>query len=189
VDLEIAATRQLFYAVLYYMSVTPAKIQALLETELSALTDQRVISHVRRLLVEPTAVMRDWDYGGPGERYPCWAVLNHNDSNTGIAYCESGFGPKCPWGLVSLSGTQHMSIGMDSAWHECFLDAYFESMAASELPIWRVFTQEDNTYPGIALTPEADWDSTWKEIYRLRAAHPKTQYNCSQNIFAHRSQE
>ena len=123
VDFEIAATWLLSYAAVFCMSVTPAKIQALLETELSALTDQRVISHVRSLLVEPTAVMRDWAYGRLGERYPCWAVLNHNDSNTGIAYCESGFGPKCPWGLVFLSGTQHMFIGMDSAWYERFLDA------------------------------------------------------------------
>jgi hypothetical protein len=170
------------------MSVTPAKIQVLLETELSALKDQRVMTHVRSLLVEPTAVTREWAYGKPGDRYPCWAILNHSDSNTGIAYCESGFGPRCPWGLVFLSGI-HMSIGMDSAWYEHFLDAYFESMAASELPIWRVFKQEDDKYPGVALTPEGDWDSTWKEVYRLRAAHPKTRYNCSQSIFAYAKHE
>ncbi len=49
-------------------------------------------------------------------------------SNTGIAYCEFGFGPRNPWGLVFLS---RGSIGMDSAWYESFWASYFESMAAA----------------------------------------------------------
>jgi hypothetical protein len=167
------------------MPITPAKIQSLVETELAALTDQRIVLHVRSLLVEPAAVLRDWDYGEAGEQYLCWAVLNHDRSNTGIAYCQSGFGLKRPWGLVFLSGDhRNMSIRMDSGWFERFLEAYFDSMAVSELPIWRVFRQDGDKYPGVALTAEADWDSTWKEIYRLRAADPRTHYNCSQSIYA-----
>src|SRR5205085_10543865 len=63
------------------------------------------------------------------------------------------FGPRSPWGLVNLSGSANMSIGMDSAWYVSFMEAYFESMAATELPIWRVFKQhEEEPYPGIPIT-------------------------------------
>jgi hypothetical protein len=43
-------------------------------------------------------------------------VLEHTESNTGIAYSEGGFGPHDPWGLVSLSG-DHMGVGMDASWY------------------------------------------------------------------------
>jgi len=77
-----------------------------------------------------------------------------------------------------------MSIGMDCEWYESFLDAYFESMAATDLPIWRAFKQEGEAYPGVALTPEADWNSTWQEVYRLRSINPGARYHCSQSIQA-----
>jgi len=86
------------------ITITAVHLFALIESELSVLRDQRVISHVRSLLVEPRMVMRGWDYGALGESYPCWSVLEDAESNTGIAYCESGFGPRAPWGLVFLSG-------------------------------------------------------------------------------------
>ncbi len=91
------------------------------------LDDARVTAHVRRLLVPPSPVMRGWDYGTEDEAYPCWSVLEHNASNTGIAYCESGFGPSFPWGLVFFTGTENMSIGMDSGWFQCFLEAYLDA--------------------------------------------------------------
>lgn len=164
------------------MTVTPNQIQALVDAEISELLDQRVVSHIRSLLVAPTAIMREWDYGAPGQSYPCWSVLDHTKSNTGIAYCEFGFGPGSPWGLVFLSGTSHMSIGMDSGWFESFLEAYFDSMAASELPVWRVFKQEGDAYPGTPLTEESDRDTAWKEVDRLRAADPASRYHCSHSI-------
>jgi len=87
-------------------------------------------------------LQREWDYGVPGQTYPCWSVLNHIESNTGIAFCEFGFGPRSPWGLVMLSGAEHMSLGMDAGWFETFLEAYFDSRAITDLPIWRVFKQD-----------------------------------------------
>jgi hypothetical protein len=164
------------------MTVTPTQIQGLVERELSALHDARVAAHIRGLLVEPNAISRAWDYGAPGQTYPCWAVLSHTKSNTGIAYCEFGFGPRTPWGLVMLSGSSQMSIGMDSAWFESFMEAYFDSMAATDLTIWRVFKQEGDSFPGVALTGESDWDSTWNEVQRLRADDPSSRYHCCQSI-------
>jgi hypothetical protein len=160
------------------MSITPAKIRAFIETELSALEDPRVVSHIQSLIAEPEAVSLAWDYGEPGQTYPGWLVLKHAKTGSGIAYCEFGFGPRCPWGLVGLSD---MAIGMDSGWFESFIEPYFEAPAV-DLPIWRVFKQEADSYPGIALTEESDWDSTWKEVYRRRAAEPTSRYVCFHSI-------
>jgi hypothetical protein len=160
------------------MALTAATIQALIEAEISSLQDSRVVSHIRSLLVEPTEILREWDYGESGQTFPCWLVLSHLQSNTGIAYCEFGFGPKNPWGLVFLSGG---SLGMDCGWFASFADAYFDSMASTDLPIWRVFKQDEDSYPGTALTAETDWDSAWREIERLRSIDPISRYDCCHN--------
>lgn len=96
--------------------------------ELSSIRDPAVLAIVQQLRVEPYPVEREWDYGAPGERYVCWTVWEHQPSNTGIAYCDAGFGPAHPWGLVVLSGPS-MSIGMDSGWFARLEDAVRESMA------------------------------------------------------------
>ena len=168
------------------MPITPTQIRSLVETELEGLHDERVKSHIQILLVEPTMLLREWDYGAPDQTYPCWSVLNHIKSNTGIAYCEFGFGPRSPWGLVMLSGSEHMSLGMDCGWFETFLDAYFDSRPVTDLPIWRVFKQDGDDYPGSVLTDESDWDSTWNEVLKLRAQDPSARYHCSQSIKVHR---
>ncbi len=169
------------------MSITSIQLQSLIEAELASMRDVRVISHIKSLLVEPTEILRGWDYGTPGQVYPCWAVLNHIRSNTGIAYCEFGFGPKNPWGLVTLSGSSGMmSMGMDSGWFKSFIQAYFDSMAVTDLAIWRVFkSKKDEAYPGVAITEDADSASTWKEVYRLRAADPDHYYACHHSIQLH----
>ena len=92
--------------------------------ELATLNDRRVIAQLRSFMVARVPQMRAWDYGAAGDAYPCWLVLAQKSQNTGIAYCESGFGPRMPWGLLFLEGTEHMSMGMDSGWFDRFLDAY-----------------------------------------------------------------
>jgi hypothetical protein len=74
-------------------------------------------------------------------KIPAGQYSTTKKSNTGIVYCESGFGPRAPWGLVWLGDVEneHMPMGMDSQWFSTLLDAYFESFAATELPVWRVF--------------------------------------------------
>ena len=84
---------------------------------------------IRALLVEPYPVeLRPWDYGQP-DSYICWTVLEHPESNSAIVYCDGGFGPKSPWGLVCLSGS-YMGMGMDSGWFTNLEDAYRDSFAA-----------------------------------------------------------
>jgi hypothetical protein len=102
------------------------RIEHLVDAELAKIQDQDLVGRVRDLLVTPNPVLREWDYGAPDQTYVSWTVLEHQPSNTGIAYFESGFGPSFPWGLVFLSGL-YMSIGMDSAWYETLEEAVRES--------------------------------------------------------------
>jgi hypothetical protein len=154
----------------------------MVDGELAQLSDGRVVAHVRALLVEPTVAMRHWDYGREDERYPCWTVLRHSASNTGIAYCEHGFGPRSPWGLVFLEAEGRPSIGMDCSWFTTFLHAFFESAAATDLPIWRVFKTEGTAGEGQAITDEGEWDATWAKITAFRESDPANQYHCWTSI-------
>lgn len=104
-------------------------IEGLVQTELKRM-DAAVIAAVRPLLVAPRIEEREWDYGPDGQTYPCWIVLEHHPSNTGIAYCADGFGPAYPWGLLSLRG-EHLSMGMDSGWFSSLEDAFRGSMACT----------------------------------------------------------
>jgi hypothetical protein len=133
------------------------------------------------MLIEPYSILRTWDYGEKGQQYPCWMVLNDIDSSAEIAYCEYGFAPKCPWGLVSSgNAAENQHMGIDSGWFTSFLDALFESYASMELPIWRVFSGEQ-PWPGIPLTDEGMWADMWKKVEVLRKTNPKRRY------FAHHS--
>jgi hypothetical protein len=100
----------------------------LVNCELAGIRDSAVLALIQQFQVEPYPVERDWDYGPGRQRYVCWTVLELRPSNTGVAYCEAGFGPAQPWGLVFLSGP-HMNIGMDSAWFATLEGAVRESMA------------------------------------------------------------
>ena len=159
------------------MTVTAQKIKNLIADELASVSDSRVRRHIQSLLIEPLVTLRHWDYGEPDTKYECWNVLEEI-GGLGIAYSEYGFGPKCPWGLVRVFGSEsELSMGMDCSWYPGFMDAYFES-AASELPIWRVFKQGENEpFPGTAISDELDWDSAWKEVERLRQSDTIARYN------------
>lgn len=168
------------------------EVAMLVDHELERISDSRVLAHIQKLRVEPMAVLRDWHYGEPGQQYTCWTVLEDDRSNIGIAYCENGFGPKCPWGLVSVAGSRRNmsigleseSIGMDSEWFPRLLDAYFECHAA-DLAIWRVFKRKKSqpfSEPGIPITDEDSWDKTWKRIMALREKDPDSRYDCGHSI-------
>jgi len=163
------------------MAITAARLGLLIAQELETVADERVQAHVRSLLVEPAPILREWDYGKPGEQYACWGVLNHHPSNTGIAYCEEGFGPKRPWGLVHLSGDERMSIGMDSGWFGAFLEAYFGSFAATDLPIWRIFKRDRET-GRVPISAEQEWGRAWEQIEDLRTRDPESRYDCDHSI-------
>lgn len=162
------------------MPVEPSQLIGMIDAELARLGDNRIAAHVRSLLVEPAEVLRAWDYGEPGEKFLTWTVLSDRGrSQTGIAYCDLGFGPESPWGLVFLGddGTEPASIGMDSQWFSTFLEAYLNSSAATELPIWRVFS---TVSLGPPLTPELSWEEAWARSALLQEHDP-----CSSYVVSH----
>ena len=120
--------------------LTVDAVSSLVRKELDQITDPALLSRIRELLVTPYPIERDWDYGTVGERFTCWTVLEHSPSNTAIAYCEKGFGPSDPWGLVFLSG-DHMGIGMDSGWFSTLESAMRESKG------WHGTNQENYEVP------------------------------------------
>ena len=63
-----------------------------------------------------------------------------------------------------------MPMGMD------FLDAYFGSWAAAQLPIWKILKEEpDGTL--ISLGDEGERNSTWDRIKELRNSDPSGRYH------------
>ncbi len=123
-----ASTRALPLTFKYKSMSNKALIQQKLDAELSRIVDAAVLSAMKPLIVVPRREMREWDYGKPGQQFPCWIVLDHLPTNTCIAYCEFGFGPSSPWGLLFIGG-EYLSIGMDSGWYSNLEDAFRGSMA------------------------------------------------------------
>lgn len=163
------------------MPVQVSALKSMIASELQRIVDPRVVSHIEKLQVEPRVVLRDWDYGEPGEQYPCWTVLTDTNGSAVIAYCEFGFGPRCPWGLVHDGNCSIGSIGMDFRWYPTFLEAFFESSSATDLPIWRVFKE----HPDRTMTPvtdEGEWEATWQRLDELRAVDPTSRYHCRHSI-------
>lgn len=167
------------------MQINGDTLKSWIEGELANVSDERVTSHIRRLLVEPHLVFRLWDYGEPGQQYPCWTVLDDSsNSSTGIAYCASGFGPKCPWGLVWLGDERVKSqapMGMDSSWYPTFMGAFFESFGSTVLPIWRVFKEQPDGVR-VPITEEGEWDATWQRRDDIQASDPASRYHCDHSI-------
>ncbi len=97
------------------MKMILAKIHA----ELSRIVDEPLLVAMKPLLVTPRCEKREWDYGTLGQNFECWIVLEHLPTNTCVAYCDLGFGPSSPWGLLFIAG-DHISMGMDSGWYSNF---------------------------------------------------------------------
>ena len=110
------------------MPINSAIVEKALETELARIAQPELAACIRKHLVPLRCESREWDYGSPGLSFPCWIFAEHQASNTAFAYCEQGFGPGDPWGLLSIQG-EHMSIGMDSGWFASLEGAFRDSMA------------------------------------------------------------
>lgn len=166
-----------------FMSLDVQKLTAIINRQLAPLAENPVALQIRALLVEPTLALRRWYYGNEGERRPCWTVLRHAASNSGIAYCEHGFDPRSPWGLVFPDDDEELtSVGMDWSWHSTFLHAFFDSRAATHLPIWRVFKTDAMTGERRAISQEGEWDKIWAKVIFLRNSDQNNRYDCWTSI-------
>lgn len=109
------------------------RMTALRDAELGAASPE-LAACMRRFIVAPPCILRPWSYGP--EIFACWSVLEDPRSRTGIAYCETGFGPKCPWGLVWITDREaDLDIGADSAWFLPLTDAFQDSWMAKDCRI------------------------------------------------------
>ncbi len=113
------------------MKLTAKDIESKVKAEIERAKSPNHAKLMWRLLVTPRCEIRPWDYG-PDDSYSCWIVGEHPSSNTAFAYCDQGFGPKYPWGLLHLSG-EYSSMGMDTGWFASLEDALLDSFAADEL--------------------------------------------------------
>jgi hypothetical protein len=104
------------------MAISEDQITHLLKAEMAAISDADLRERVAALLVKPTLLECAWDLGAPRETYPCWNVAQDTVSGVGIVYCEAGFGPRNPWGLIWF-GDPVPSMGQDSGWFRTFREA------------------------------------------------------------------
>ena len=94
---------------------------------MAAFVESSAAPKLNRGLVEPYCQHRPWDYGDPGDTLPCWIFYEDPARDLAVAYCDSGFGPRTPWGLLWLKrGPSNM--GMDSSWF-----ARLEDLVVDEL--------------------------------------------------------
>lgn len=121
------------------MPCTAADVAAHVARELSAIADSVVREALRSRIRPPDEHVRGWEWGAPGEAYPCWTVVSDPVTDTAIVYSEHGFGPATPWGLVFISRPWS---GMDSAWFMRLEDAFVESFMGAGLPIWDVAVED-----------------------------------------------
>jgi hypothetical protein len=110
------------------MAIDAAEVERLVRAELARITEEKLRRAIEQFRIAPRVEEREWDYGEPGQTHPCWMVVEHPPSNFGIAYCEQGFGPSFPWGVIFLVGEQ-LNIGMDCCWHETLEEALRDLMS------------------------------------------------------------
>lgn len=101
-------------------------INAILQNSLADISDPNVVSCIREYCVAPRLEMRDWDYKDDTQ-FPCWIIAVDPKSKTAIAYCEFGFGPACPWGLLN-EPSEFSGMGPDYCWYSRLEDAIRQSM-------------------------------------------------------------
>ncbi|GEM_PF-1972583 len=120
--------------------------------QMSQIKDPLVRSSLEEILIEPVQHFRKWDYGEINEELECWTIATEKFYDTSIVYSEFGFGPKCPWGLVTASDNY---FGMDSGWFKSLKECFLDSFMAGDLPIWFIekrTNQNDNEIVGENLT-------------------------------------
>jgi len=103
------------------------------------------------LLVEPREEWREWDYGEPGEGFAYWVVGEALEQGIVLAYCEHGFGPQFPWGILFVDAPGQVSpephtLGMDAQWNwyleEAFVRAGLWAGARDPDELWMLSPKE-----------------------------------------------
>ena len=106
-----------------------ASFEKLIEKEIRSISQADILQAIDSHRVPLRIENREWDYSETFTEYPCFIALEDKSTNTAVAYCEKGFGPTHPWGLIFIEGeNMSMSMGMDCGWFMSLEDAIRESM-------------------------------------------------------------
>jgi hypothetical protein len=92
----------------------PRDMRRLVDGEFASIGDSSRRAELRSTLVSPQALSLAWDYGTPGEQFECWLIGFSKEGKKRLIYCDRGFGPAYPWGIV---GAKEDGMGMDCQWH------------------------------------------------------------------------
>jgi hypothetical protein len=93
-----------------------AEVKEIVEAQVARIADPVLRDAAARALIEPRLRDVPWEYGEEGQTYPCWIVADLRPKSTFVvAYCEHGFGPEHPFGILDID---LRSMGMDSQWYE-----------------------------------------------------------------------
>lgn len=104
------------------------EIVALTARELALIEDPARCSALAAILVEPRVEEREWLYSRDPVRYPYWVVAESVEQKILLVYCEQGFGPSFPWGVL-YTGDHPMdqTLGMDAQWNWYLEEAFWRS--------------------------------------------------------------
>ncbi|HEY2840193.1 MAG TPA: hypothetical protein VGJ26_13645 [Pirellulales bacterium] len=89
-------------------------IRQLVDIQLLTIVDPSRREALKERLVSPQPLSLKWGYGAPDERFQCWLIGFSKDGKLRLVYCDQGFGPEYPWGIV---GASQDWMGMDCDWH------------------------------------------------------------------------
>lgn len=113
-------------------------IANLVRSQLSGIQDAELAACIQAHLVQPYVVTGRWQYGAPGQTYPCWVVLEDPASGTAVVFSEFGFAPSDPWGIMVLND---LAMGMDCNWHVSL------EHAVRNCPLWAEKNPPDYEIP------------------------------------------
>jgi hypothetical protein len=98
------------------------EVDEILVSEISKIAQPDLITTIESRRITPRSEIRDWDYSPKDAQYECWVCVEDISSKSCVAYCQEGFGPTYPWGLLELHG-DNASLGMDAQWYRTLEDA------------------------------------------------------------------
>jgi hypothetical protein len=106
------------------MELTASSVDGLVDAEIAGLSDAPLLELIAHGRIGPRKELRPWAYQD-GLELECWVVLENSNRRVGLAYCDQGFGPRAPWGLLWLhgDGCPSLSMGDESGWFSSFEEA------------------------------------------------------------------
>jgi len=149
-----------------------AEVSAIVKKEVDNISNATIKDALATILIFPVSHNRFWEYGKENEEFVCWTIAADNNSGVTLIYSDYGFGPITPWGLVMESFPY---FGMDSNWFISLEDCFLNSNAASELNIWSVLKQ-GNDSPNEIIYHELSFEEAKEKRHKLLLENPSMNY-------------